>query len=1072
MSDGKPKVPLFDGKINYHDWKYRMETHLDQDDDMLDFVEKGYKELAKKFEIGPDDNANTRKRKEESLAELLKKDKKCKNIIVERIGDEVLEIVKGKKYAFEVWEVLSERFSKTQVSSRIVKSKQFHQLKYRPKEETFLEYCVKFDKLVRELKLCGSNLDDIDITLQFLWSLPKDFDAVVNSLQALDHTQLTLEMVRARIEEFVLIRSDKKMNVLSDDTPKTTNVAFSARGGARRTYFPNINCNNCGKLGHKKIDCYLEGGGAYCGRGRGGSSSRGRGRGTWNQGGRGQNYRGRGGRGFRGGRGDYQGGRGGANQNNNKQQPNVHQANAAGSPPPNKKTKKESASLAEVDQQIVYSFMCTEVNEIITVKSPIYSENLLFGQVQEGSAVMFILDSGASRHLVKTDVPVQNKKRVMEPIIIQVAKSNINLKAFFKGSVECESEVNGQIRKLHIEVLIVEDLSHNLISISSLEKQGYKITFWNGKCYIKFEKDLIALGSRENNLYPIYLNVNSSEFSMFISNEHQFDVWHRRLGHIGSQRLLQLCKIVDGIGELKCINNSVCDICVQGKHAKTPFGGSRIRATRPLERIHTDLCGPIAPTGLRGVKYILTFIDDYSHFTVMFGLVRKTEVYQFFREFEARVTNRFSLKICFLRCDNGTEFVNNAMKQLCAEKGIKYELTIPGTPELNGVAERMNRTCLEKARCLLLDSSLSKRFWIEATMTAIYLINRCPTRAIDENKVPAELWYGVSQDLSKLRVFGCVVFVKKPKEQLKGKFDSRSKKCIMLGYSDNGYRVWSIEEQKIIVARDVVFDETRNKFHSNDSVYDESGFAEDEEESDEPIVMDFNEEQQQECGEGSSEGLQNVVDSGVEFPQIEVFEEPNCEAGTSTSPCELRRSTRVKLKPVYLKDYATLAAVAKFVDEVALESDNDDSALICKSEGEKGSPVVERDLFLDAPTSFQDLMGRPDKHKWIEAIKEEIQALVDNGTWVLVPMPEHKQPINCMWIFTLKFGADGNLDRYKARLVVKGCAQKKGIDYNETYAPVARLVTLRVFLCLVNKENLLTNQLDVKNAFLNGDLRE
>lgn len=1078
MSEERTKIPLFDGK-NYNDWRFRMEVHLDKDD-MLDFVNKGFAELTKQFEVVPADNANVKKRKEESIVELTRKDKRCKNSIIERLGDEVLEVVKGKTHAYDVWRVLSDRFSKTQVSSRILKSKQFHQIKYRPKEETFLEYCVKFDKLARELKLCGSNMDDITITLQFLWSLPKEFEAVVNSLQALDYSQLTLDMVRLRVEEFDLIRSDKKTaGNSSNDSFKGTNVAFSARGGARRTYLPNIDCNNCGKTGHKRADCWLEGGGAYNSR-----ASRGRGRGDRTQGCRGgqnnnfhQNGRGRGGRGwsqggsgrggynsFRGGnnnvRGEYRGRGYGHQQKTNQHQNHANSANTSDSPP--KKTKFENASLAGADESreaIVYSFMSSEVNETIKVKTPIHTETLLFGQVQEGSAVMFILDSGASRHLVKTDVPVQSKKRLSEPVLIQVAKSDIQLKAYFKGRLECESGVNGQTKMLQVEVLIVEDLAHNLISISSLEKQGYEITFWNGKCYIKFEKELVALGSRECNLYIMWLNIIWSDVSMLTGDAEKVNVWHRRLGHIGAQRLTQLSKMVDGIGELKCEGNTLCDVCIQGKQAKLPFGGSRVRATRPLERIHSDVCGPIAPTALGGVRFILTFIDDYTHFAVVYGLVKKSEVYQYFREYEARVTNRFPRKICNFRCDNGTEFVNHAMRDLCAEKGITFELTIPGTPENNGVAERLNRSLLEKARCLLLGSSLSKRFWHEAILTATYLLNRCPTRAVEDNKVPAELWYKSSQDLSRLRVFGCIVFVKKPKEQLEGKFDSRSKPCIMLGYCDNGYRVWSIDEQKIIVARNVIFDETRSKFNLDDNLYDVPEFVEGDDSGEDSTEVNFNEQEHVVEDKGNNEGA-NIPDAGI--PHIEEFDEEDSGTGR-------RRSSRIKLKPLYLQDYASIAEISKFVDAVTLKPGTSTLDFNLDNKIELACSVSELN---DVPTCFQDLASRPDKQKWMEAVNEELQALVENETWFLVPMPDHKKPINCMWVFALKFDENGNLNRFKARLVVKGCAQKPGIDFNETYAPVAKLVTLRVFLCLVNKERMFMYQLDVKNAFLNGNLTE
>jgi hypothetical protein len=126
------------------------------------------------------------------------------------------------------------------------------------------------------------------------------------------------------------------------------------------------------------------------------------------------------------------------------------------------------------------------------------------------------------------------------------------------------------------------------------------------------------------------------------------------------------------------------------------------------------------------------------------------------------------------------------------EKGIQFEFTIHYTPQQNGVAERMNITIVEKARCMLLESGLKKGSWTESVLTSVYLINRSPTAAL-EKSIPAELWYGQKQNLQKLRVFGNLVYLHIPHEITKGKFDTRTKNCTMLGYCPNGYRLWNLE---------------------------------------------------------------------------------------------------------------------------------------------------------------------------------------------------------------------------------------------------------------------------------------
>ena len=128
------------------------------------------------------------------------------------------------------------------------------------------------------------------------------------------------------------------------------------------------------------------------------------------------------------------------------------------------------------------------------------------------------------------------------------------------------------------------------------------------------------------------------------------------------------------------------------------------------------------------------------------------------------------------------------MKRHCRNNGISLEYTIPYTPELNGVAERYNQTLMNKSRCLLLGCGLPKGLWTEAIAAAVYIINRTPTLALTD-KVPAEVWYGEKPNLSKLRVFGCLAYLKVPKQLIRGKFEPRSEKYYMVGYCPNAQQI-------------------------------------------------------------------------------------------------------------------------------------------------------------------------------------------------------------------------------------------------------------------------------------------
>ena len=552
-------------------------------------------------------------------------------------------------------------------------------------------------------------------------------------------------------------------------------------------------------------------------------------------------------------------------------------------------------------------------------------------------------------------------------------------------------------------------------------------------------------------------------------------LWHKRLGHINSQTLLQISKMALGVNleSEGGVSSEICEVCVQGKQTKLPFKGSRAPTTRLLERIHSDLCGPITPTAFNGVKYILTLIEDFSHFTVIYGLKSNSEVFEHLKVYEARVTSKFNLKISQFRCDNGTEYVNKQVEDFFREisqfrcdngteyvnkqvedffreKGIDYELTIPGTPENNGVAERMNRTLLDKGRCLLLGTELSKSFWFEAVLTATYLTNRTPTRALGDGMVPAERWFGRPPDLSKLRVFGCIAYLHVPKNQSGGKFEARADKCVMLGYTTNGYRLWHLEKDKIIMGRSITFDETNfsiGKGCSNQNIMGRNLTYDEFDETDETNIMgrnttydEFNEtnimgrnttydvndaagetnsseRKRESCSEhergvGSSpkrsrasyfneKSRNNCSGSQTGAALSEVGEDHSgdcvveeLEEKDKEENIPLRRSCRARLLPKHFKDFSLLVQVARFASEADEPSQLNINPIKIYQKHVFQPFVDEEKIALNAiefcdevPSSLDDLKSRPDKEKWWEAVNEELQALKDNDTWVLVPLP-------------------------------------------------------------------------------------
>ncbi|CAL5417495.1 unnamed protein product [Camellia sinensis] len=584
------------------------------------------------------------------------------------------------------------------------------------------------------------------------------------------------------------------------------------------------------------------------------------------------------------------------------------------------------------------------------------------------------------------------------------------------------------------DVRHVPDLRLNLISGIALDRQGYENYFGKGIWKLKKGSLVVAKGQAIGTLYKTHVEVNSNSFNA-AEDETSPNLWHKRLGHM-SEKGLQILAKKSLIPFAKDAKLNPCDNCLFGKHHRVAFHSSSRRQSELLSRVYSDVCGPIEVESLGGRKYFLTFIDDASRKVWVYVLKTKAEVFQHFQTFHAMVERETGKKLKCLRTDNGGEYTSKEFKAYCATHGIRHEKTVPGTPQHNGIAERMNRTIVEKVRCMLKMAKLPKPFWGEAVRVACYLINRSPSVPLNF-QIPEEVWSGREISYSHLRVFGCKAFAHVSKEH-RQKLDDKATPCIFIGYGDEefGYRLWDPKHKKVIRSRDVVFQEgqtfedfgqpAKPKVDDVSEIIPNpvpSQHATDEEELPQHAVNDV------ELQDGFLE---------EEDPEAEGVEqgEPQPPLPETVGP-QLRRSTR-EFKPS-----------TKY-------------------------PPSEYILFTDEgePESFQEAQNHKEKSSWQQAMQEEMQSLQKNQTYDLVKLPQGRKALQNKWVFKLKKDGSGKLVKYKARLVVKGFGQKKGIDFDEIFSPVVKMTSIRVVLGLAASLNLELEQMDVKTAFLHGDLKE
>jgi len=295
----------------------------------------------------------------------------------------------------------------------------------------------------------------------------------------------------------------------------------------------------------------------------------------------------------------------------------------------------------------------------------------------------------------------------------------------------------------------VKDLKKNLLSIGQFDSLGCKIRTDNGIMKI-IKGALVVLKARKTvaNMFVLMRETHhGAEASIASANpaEEKTMMWHKKLGHMSEKGLKVLSdqKLLHGLTK---VTLPFCEHCVTSKQHRLKFGTSTTKSKCILDLIHSDVWQALV-VSLGGARYFVSFIDDFSRRCWVYSIRRKADVPAVFKTFKARVELESEKKIKCLRTDNGGEYTSDEFDNFCQHEGIKRQFTMTYTPQQNGVAERMNKTLLERTRVMLKAAGLGKSFWAEAVNTACYVINRSPSTAI-ELKTPMEMWTGKPADYS------------------------------------------------------------------------------------------------------------------------------------------------------------------------------------------------------------------------------------------------------------------------------------------------------------------------------------
>lgn len=628
------------------------------------------------------------------------------------------------------------------------------------------------------------------------------------------------------------------------------------------------------------------------------------------------------------------------------------------------------------------------------------------------------VDSGASDHMCNKRHWFKNYIDFDKPRSIRVGNGAI-IPAFGTGDINIQAFDGSVWRSKFLSgVLYVPDIKLNLFSTNACLDKGFIMEAEADTCVFKRDGKVCLKGIRENSrLFKLLLKVeyiSSGETNVAATN-YSLQTWHERMCH---QDKNHVRNILDRQQIKYTGNDFFCEGCIMGKQHRNPFVESVNRAEAIGGLVHTDLCGPMQETSFGGSRYMVLFRDDYSNYRHVFCVKEKSDVPEIIAKYLDQVEADTGKKVKALRSDNGVEYCNKEVCDILRKHKITHQRSTPYTPEHNGRAERDMRTIVEASRTMIHGNNLSLNYWGEAVSNAVYTLNRTG-KSPQKDKSPYELWFGKPTDISTLHVFGSEAYVHIPDEKRR-KWDAKSKKGVFVGYQENckGYRVWVPQEKRIAITRNVVIRENHNEVAIREVCNEECTTT-----SKEPRVI-------------------SVSDSNDEFEDaVNEIDDDNIANVEKDIRTQKPTSSRYMLRS------RTHSA----------DEDRNYCAFVADTE---------------EPQGYHEAVNSNHKAQWKNAMDEEYNSLVDNDTWTLVDLPQEKSAISNKWVYKIKRNHEGDIERYKARLVVRGFTQKFGIDYQETFSPVAKFTSVRMILALSVSNDYHLIQFDIKTAFLYGHLDE